>query len=68
MNKNGGAVRSEGGAEAVNISEVEVSGPGDVIDVRLKGECAVEDDTQTLNLRGGEDQGAVNGEGEGVYF
>ena len=68
MDKNGGAVRSEGGAEAVNISEVEVSGPGDVIDVRMERECAVEDDTQTLNLMGGEDQGAVKGEGEGAYF
>ena len=48
MNKNGGAVRSEGGAKTVDVTEVKVSGPGDTIDVRLKGECAVEDHTPRL--------------------
>ena len=52
----------------IYITEVKVSGPGDVIDVRLKGECAVEDDTQTLNLRGGGHCGVVYGEGETVNF
>lgn len=33
VDQDGGAVRGEGGAEAVNISKVEVSRPGDVIDV-----------------------------------
>lgn len=61
-------MRSEGGAKTVNITEVKVSGPGDTIDVRLKRESAVEDDTQTLNLRGGGNWRVVNGDREGVNF
>lgn len=32
---------------------MEISGPGDVIQVGGKGESAVENDTQALDLRGG---------------
>ena len=37
----------------VDISEVEVTGLGDVVYVCCEREGAVEDDTQTPNLRGG---------------
>ena len=47
-------VRGEGGPDTVNIAEVEISNAGDVIHVWLEGECAVEDDTQALDLMGGE--------------
>ena len=55
MDKDGGGVGGEGGAETIDGAKVKVSRPGDVINVRLKGECTIEDDTQTLNLRGGGD-------------
>lgn len=45
----------------MDVSEVEVGGPGDVADVGGEGKCAVEDDTQTLYLRGGEYRGTVDG-------
>ena len=32
---------------------MEMCRPGNVIDVRVERQCAVEDDTQTLNLGGG---------------
>ncbi len=34
--------------EGIDVSLVEVGRPGNVIDVGLKGQCAVKDDTQTL--------------------
>ena len=35
--KNGSGVGREGGAEPVNVAQMEMGGPGDVIDVRLEG-------------------------------
>ena len=35
--KNGGSVGGEGGVETVDISQMKVGRPGDVIDVGLKG-------------------------------
>lgn len=55
MDKDGSGVRSERGAETRDVAEMKVSRPSDRIDVRVKREVAVEDDTQTLNLRGGRD-------------
>ena len=37
MDKNGGSVGGQGGAEAIDVSKVEVGRPEDVIDVGLKG-------------------------------
>ena len=47
---------------------MDVSRPDDVIDVRMEGQSAVKDDTQTLNLRGGVDGGTVDGKREAVNF
>ena len=55
VDKDGGGVGGEGGAESVDVAEMEVGGAGGDVDVRVKRECAVEDDTQTLYLRGGGD-------------
>ena len=49
----GGGVGGEGGAESVNVAEMEICIAGNGVDVRVEGKCAVEDDTQTLYLRGG---------------
>ena len=48
--------------------KVEVSRPGDVIDVGLKRESAIEDHTQTLNLLGGGNGAIVNVERETLGF
>ena len=37
VEKDGGIVGGQGGAEAIDVSRVEVGRPGDVIDVGLKG-------------------------------
>lgn len=55
-------VGCEGGAEKVDMTKVEVGGPGDVIDMGLEREGGVEDDTQTLDLKGGWNQRVVGGE------
>ena len=57
---------SDGGEESVYIAKVEVSRPDDVTDKGMEGQCAVEDDTQTLKLRGDGDGGAVDGKREAV--
>ena len=36
VNKDGGSVRGEGGAETVDVAQMEVGSPGNVIDVRLE--------------------------------
>ncbi len=38
-----------------------MSRPSDVVYIYSEGEGAVEDDTQTLDLRGGRDGGVING-------
>lgn len=53
MDQDGSGVGGEGGTEMVHATEVEVGRWSDVVDVGLKGQCAIEDDTQTLDLRGG---------------
>ncbi|KAK7918955.1 hypothetical protein WMY93_010239 [Mugilogobius chulae] len=72
VNKDGSGVRSERRAETRDSSEVKVGRAGDVIDVGLERKCAVEDDTQTLYLRGRKDSGldhpAVHGPGRGLVF
>ncbi len=54
MNENGNGVRGEGRTWMVDVLKVEVSRPGNIIRGGGEREGAVEDDTQTLNLRGGE--------------
>ena len=44
MDKNGSGVGCEGGAQAVDVPEMEVGRAGDVVNVRFEGECAVEGD------------------------
>lgn len=66
--KYGSGMWSEGGTEAADVTEVKVGRAGDVVDVGGEGESAVEDDTQTLYLRGGGDGGTVNGYGEVMDF
>lgn len=68
MDKDGSGVRSERSAETRDVREMEISRAGDIIDVRLKRQCAIEDDTQTLNLRGGRDSRVVDRNGETVRF
>ena len=55
VDKDRGSMSGEGGTETVNVAKVEVCRPGNFVYVRLKGEGGVEDDTQTLDLRGGGD-------------
>ncbi len=64
MNENGSGVRHEGRRLTVDVSKVEVSRPGNIINVGGEREGAVVDDTQTLNLRGGGDEGIINGNRE----
>ena len=51
VNKDGGAVGGEGGAESVDVAEMEKCSAGNGVDVRVEGKCAIEDDTQALYLR-----------------
>lgn len=44
------------------LTEVEVGGPGDVIDVDTEGKSADKDDIQTLNLMRGENGGIFKGD------
>ena len=44
MDKNGSGVGCERRAQAVDITEMEISRAGDVVDVRFEGKCAVEGD------------------------
>ena len=53
VNKDGGGVGGEGGAESVDVAEMEICSAGNGVDVRVEGKCAIEDDTQALYLRGG---------------
>ena len=53
VNKDGTGVGGEGGAESVDVAEMEICSAGNGVDVRMEGKCAIEDDTQALNLRGG---------------
>ena len=53
VDKDGGGVRGEGGAESVDVAEMEICSAGNGVDVRVEGKCAIEDDTQALYLRGG---------------
>ena len=53
MNKDGGGVGGEGGAESVDVAEMEICSAGNGVYVRVEGKCAIEDDTQALYLRGG---------------
>ena len=62
MDEVGSRVGREGGAKAIDVPEVEVGRPGDVIDVGFVGECAVKCNTQTLDLGGGGNRGVVDGE------
>lgn len=50
MDKNGSGVGCEGGAEAIDVPEVKVGRPGNVVYVGLEGKCVVKGDTQTLYL------------------
>ena len=68
MNKNSSGVRGERRTEPVDVAEMEVGRPSNVIDMRGEGEGAVEDDTQTLNLRGGKNGGIIDGNGEIMEF
>ena len=61
MNKNSSGMRIERRTETIDITKIEIGRPSDVIDVGGKGEGAVEDDTQTLDLRGGRDGRVTNG-------
>lgn len=60
MDKYGCGVRSERRAETRDVAKVEVGRTGDVVDVGVERKGAVEDDTQTLDLRGGEDGGVID--------
>ena len=53
VNKDGGGVGGEGGAESVYVAEMEICSAGNGVDVRVEGKCAIEDDTQALYLGGG---------------
>ena len=55
VNKNRGGMGAERGAETIDIAEVKICRAGDVINVGVKRKRAVEDDTQTFDLRGGGD-------------
>ena len=68
VDQDSSSVRSERGAETINVTQMEMCRPGNVIDVRMERKCAVEDDTQTLTLGGGGHCGVVYGEGETVNF
>ena len=46
VNKDGGGVGGEGGAESVDVAEMEICSAGNGVDVRVEGMCAIEDDTQ----------------------
>ncbi len=60
MDKYGCGVWSERRAETRDVAKVEVGRTGDVVDVGVERKGAVEDDTQTLDLRGGEDGGVID--------
>ena len=59
MNKNRSGM-GEGGAEAVDVAQVKICRPGNVIDMRMERQSTVEDDIQTHNLWGGGDSGVIN--------
>ncbi len=52
----------------VDVSKVEISRPANIIRGGGEREGAVEDDTQTLNLREGGDEGIINGYREIMEF
>lgn len=64
MNKDCCGVRGERRTKTANVAEVKVCGASDVVDVCSEGESAIEDDTQTLDLRGRKDRGVVKWEGK----
>ncbi len=68
MNKNDSGVKREGRTETVDVSKVKVSRPSNSINMGGEREGAIVDDTQTLNLKGGGDEGIINGNREILRF
>lgn len=66
------AVKEDGGLREgwrkIDATQVELSRPSNVIDVGLERQCAIEDDTKTLDPRGRGNSAADNDSREAVRF
>lgn len=68
VNENGGAVRCKWQAEIINIAKMEVCRTSNTVNVCFKRQWAVQDDTRTLNLRGGKNCGIFKSQIQFIRF
>lgn len=54
------------GTETIDVKYMKISRPSDIIDVGVERKWGVEDDTKTLDVRGGGHYGAIGGGRETV--